>query len=187
MAHAPVDDEDDEKDDMDDDEFESHKNDLSALAEKDPEFFKYLQSNDPELLDFSMAERDDLAGIDDLSEDEAEGGKKKKNMHHSDVGNEVSMEDVKKWKEALIEKKSLRSLRQVVLAFRAAAHGNDVEEDNSQGGFKYTITNPNGKTNLKLWVACGSHLAGGGLLDGEVVVENSGDVLEGHKQKLVID
>lgn len=146
MEDAPAEESDDD-DDMDEDQFESHKNDLNALAENDPEFFKYLQSNDPELLDFSMAERDDLSSIDDLSgdEDEEAGQKKGKKGKKEDESNEVTMAQVQKWKEALVEKKSLRSLRQVVLAFRSAAHVNDVEEDARQGGFKYTINNPDGK------------------------------------------
>ncbi|CCX30737.1 Noc2p family-domain-containing protein [Pyronema domesticum] len=127
------------------DEFDEHKNDLSKLAENDPEFYKYLKENDPELLDFTMAERDDLSSIDELSEgeEEEETDKKSKKGKKEKDSNDVSMEDVKKWKTALVENKSLRSLREVVLAFRAAAHVNDVEVDAKQGGFKYTITNPN--------------------------------------------
>ena len=34
------------------DEGQTHLHELSALAEKDPEFYKYLQENDKELLDF---------------------------------------------------------------------------------------------------------------------------------------
>jgi len=134
------------------DEFEQHKGDLSALAEKDPEFYKYLKENDPELLEFSLAEKGDLSEIDSLSdgdEDETTGEKKKKKKKKAakkeDESDEVTMADVKKWKEALVGKKSLRSLRQVVLAFRAAAHVNDPEINSAQGGFKYTITNPDGR------------------------------------------
>jgi nucleolar complex protein 2 len=134
------------------DEFDEHKNDLSKLAENDPEFYKYLKENDPELLDFTMAERDDLSSIDELSEGEEEetDKKSKKKGKKEKDSNDVSMEDVKKWKTALVENKSLRSLREVVLALRAAAHVNDVEVDAKQGGFKYTITNPNGMK-VQLW------------------------------------
>jgi nucleolar complex protein 2 len=132
-------------DDSEDDEIAQHKDTLGALADQDPEFYKYLKENDPELLDFSMAERDDLSSIDELSESEDEAaGKKKKKSKGVAESDEVTMADVKKWREALVEKKSLRSLRQVVLAFRAAAHVNDSEDDRGQGGFKYSITNPDG-------------------------------------------
>lgn len=128
-----------------DDEVADHKNELNALAENDPAFYKYLKENDPELLDFATAERDDLSSIDELSEgEETSGNKKGKKQKEKGDGDEVSVADVKKWREGLVDKKSLRSLRQVVLAFRAAAHVNDVEEDAKQGGFKYTITNPDG-------------------------------------------
>lgn len=138
-------------DEEEDDEFAKHKEQLAQLAEQDPEFFKYMQQNDPELLDFSMAERDPLLEIDDLSDeedDEDDAPKKKKKKGKKEVetedSTEVTMKDVKKWQKAMIEEKSLRCLRQVVLAFRSAAHANDVEEDKSMGGFKYSITNPNG-------------------------------------------
>ena len=148
-AAAESEDDDDseaEDDEVSEDELEAHQGTLSGLAEKDPEFFKYLKENDPELLDFSIAERDDLSSVDELSEGEAETGKSKKGKKGANEASEVTKADVKKWTEALVEKKSLRTLRQVVLAFRAAAHVNDVDEDASQGGFKYSITNPDGNS-----------------------------------------
>jgi len=143
---AMQEDEEMEDDPGEEDELEQHKGDLSALAEKDPEFYKYLKEFDPELLDFSMAEKGDLSEIDSLSDGETAGKKGKTGRGEEDESDEVTMTDIKKWKEALVDKKSLRSLRQVVLAFRAAAHVNDSEVDNAQGGFKYTITNPDGMT-----------------------------------------
>ena len=47
---------------------EQHIADLKALAEKDPEFFKYLQENDAELLDFGAE------GAEEDSDEEMEEG-----------------------------------------------------------------------------------------------------------------
>lgn len=139
------------------DELDTHVADLSALAEKDPEFYKYLQENDAELLDFTAAEHEDLAGIDDLSDGEEEEPKKKskkrkksKDAEEEEVEDpnasiEVTLKDVETWKTALVENKSLRCLRKIVLAFRAAAHINDIQDDKTPG-YKYSITNPDGKS-----------------------------------------
>ena len=53
---------------------------------------------------------------------------------------EVSIAMVKKWTAAMAQQHSLRSMREVVLAFRAAVHVN--EDDNKE--YKYTISSPEG-------------------------------------------
>lgn len=121
-----------------------HKKDLDALAEKDPEFYKYLKENDAELLDFD--ENVVLAEVDQLSEEEVPKKKRKKSKETEDVEADEAEEDemevtaamVNKWRTAMVEQRSLRAMRQVVLAFRAAAHVN--EEDGKE--YKYTISNP---------------------------------------------
>ncbi|KIW30974.1 uncharacterized protein PV07_02660 [Cladophialophora immunda] len=121
------------------DEIEGHKTQLAALAEKDPEFYKYLQENDAELLEFD--EDDDLAAVDDLSEEEPPPKKQKTRDAQKDdpeTPDDVTLSMVKKWKTSLTEQFSIRALRQVVLAFRAAAHADD-EEDKV---FKYNIASP---------------------------------------------
>ncbi|KAK3168510.1 hypothetical protein OEA41_004958 [Lepraria neglecta] len=132
-------------DDDQEDGLGEHKDDLDALAEKDPEFYKYLQENDAELLDFN--EDADLAEVDELSEEEAPKKKRKKTKGEKetiqedldvDDGSEVSMAMVGKWKAALSEQHSLGAMRQVVLAFRAAAHINS-EDDKEH---KYSISSP---------------------------------------------
>ena len=156
-----VDDEEDgEMDEGSGGELEAHKTDLSALKEKDPEFYKYLQENDSELLDFSGAERDDLSSVAGSSEAAGEDeepkkkkrkkGKSKKSKPEEEAEDdgddsrfdvEVTLKDVRKWTKALVEEKSLRCLKKVVLAFRAAAHVNDADE---KSRYKYSITNPDG-------------------------------------------
>ncbi|KZF22014.1 Noc2-domain-containing protein [Xylona heveae TC161] len=123
--------------------FSMHKQELEALAEKDPEFYKYLKENDAELLDFG--ENGDLAEVDQLSGSEDDEGPKKKrkkaeaeDAEDAQDASEVTMAMVKKWTAALTTQRSLRAMRQVVLAFRAAAHSD--EEDGKQ--YKYSISNP---------------------------------------------
>jgi nucleolar complex protein 2 len=124
---------------------------MDALAEKDPEFYKYLKEYDPEALDFD--EDADLAEVDELSASDVEEEPKKKKQKKSkktavedEESSEEEIEDsaeltkamVTKWKKAMKEQHSLRAMRQVVLAFRAAAHVN--EDDGKE--YKYTISIP---------------------------------------------
>ncbi|KAH9209461.1 Noc2p family-domain-containing protein [Leptodontidium sp. 2 PMI_412] len=124
---------------------------MDALASKDPEFYKYLKENDPEALDFD--DNADLAEVDDLSGSEDEQPKKKKKkskkapveeVHDEEVSeeeaedaSELTKEMVAKWSKAMKDQHSLRAMRRVVLAFRAAAHVN--EDDGKE--YKYTISN----------------------------------------------
>lgn len=131
-----------------DDDFDAHKQHLEELKKKDPEFYKYMKENDPELLEF--AEDADLAEVDELSGSEAEDTPKKKKQkkgkkqedsdEEEPASNEVTKALVKKWSTAMTEKHSLRATKEVVLAFRAAAHLN--EEDGKE--YKYAISNPDG-------------------------------------------
>ncbi len=131
-------------------EMNTHKEELKALAKQDPEFFKYLQENDAGLLDF--AENANLTEIDDLSDSEEETDGKKTKMPKKNPADDANGEDetlsnyitkamVKKWSTAMVGQHSLRAMREVVLAFRAAAHLN--EEDGK--AYKYTISNADGK------------------------------------------
>ena len=150
MADATGNDEDSASDSESGDDAETHKRDIEALKEKDPEFYNYLKSNDAELLDF--AEDADLDEIDALSasEDETTPRKKQKkaakDKSDSDdeseavTGNEVSKQLVQKWKSAMDTKSSLRAMKEVVLAFRSAAHLNDDEGK----AYKYSISDPDG-------------------------------------------
>jgi nucleolar complex protein 2 len=152
MAEATAGAEDSATDSDSGDDAEAHMEQLADLQEKDPEFYKYLKNNDAELLDF--AEDADLAEIDALSasEDESTPRKKKKKKavvqaesdddDEATTGNEVTKKIIKKWKASMEANSSLRAMREVVLAFRTAAHLNDDEGKN----YKYTISDPDGKT-----------------------------------------
>lgn len=147
---------------------ESMKKSLAELAQKDPEFFKYLQDNDADLLDFENA--------DDMEDDEEEQdelatkapakakGKKSQKAAQADAEEEmeydaasgsddepepefgaeevaiekvsVTMKMLRAWQRAMIEHNSLRSLRKMILAFRAAAHMNQDDEDEVETKYK---------------------------------------------------
>jgi len=146
-SEAPVFDSDEgDAEEEDADATGTHAGDLKALAAKDPEFYKYLKENDAELLDF--AETADLGEIDDLSgsEDDQTTSKKKNKDTKSafDDDGELTVVVVKKWTAAMAEQNSLRAMREMVLAFRAAAHLN--EEDGKQ--YKYTISDANGMSRI---------------------------------------
>ncbi|KAJ5259257.1 Ribosome assembly protein Noc2 [Penicillium angulare] len=130
--------------------FDEHNAQLESLKEKDPEFYKYLKENDSELLDFG--DQGDLSEIDDLSESEApkedeEPAKKKKKKSKKDqeegeekvIDNTLTIAMVKRWQTLMEEQQSVRAMRQVVLAFRAAANVNEPEAPEQ----KYTISDPN--------------------------------------------
>lgn len=81
------------------DEGETHLHELSQLAQKDPEFYKYLQENDKELLDFDP---NASGGMDD---DGMEG------LEYQQGGDDAELEEtpiltkgvLKSWQKALLE------------------------------------------------------------------------------------
>ncbi|KAH6911958.1 Noc2p family-domain-containing protein [Coprinopsis sp. MPI-PUGE-AT-0042] len=105
----------------DDDEGKRHLMELSELAEKDPEFFKYLQENDRELLNFNAE-----AMADDEDMDEDEDGDV--NMEDEEQVPTLTKQLLQKWQKALLEKSSLRALRRLLVAFRSAAHMNEDDQ-----------------------------------------------------------
>ncbi|ETN47180.1 uncharacterized protein HMPREF1541_01371 [Cyphellophora europaea CBS 101466] len=109
------------------------KGQLDALADKDPEFYKYLKENDAELLDFD--DTADMAEVDELSEED-EDRPSKKQKTQGPMTAQVTRADVEKWKNAMSEQYSVRSLRQIVLAFRAAVSADEDEEKGKDARFK---------------------------------------------------
>jgi nucleolar complex protein 2 len=125
--------------------FDEHKDQLEALKEKDPEFYKYLKENDAELLDFG--DQDNLSEVDELSEGEAseeEGPAKKKKKAQQeeeeaeDTSTTLTIPMVKKWQSLMEEQHSVRAMRQTVLAFRAAAYVHEANPPEQ----KYVISDP---------------------------------------------
>ncbi|KAF8154012.1 Noc2p family-domain-containing protein [Crassisporium funariophilum] len=103
-------------------EGENHLLELSKLAEKDPEFFKYLQENDQELLNFNPKSMPTAA---DSSDDEGDGDDGDVPMEEEEQVPVLTKDLLKKWQKALLEQRSLRALRKLLIAFRSAAHMNE--------------------------------------------------------------
>ncbi|KAM0335461.1 hypothetical protein ACHAQA_000509 [Verticillium albo-atrum] len=143
---------------MDEEEGEMSKKAMDDLAKKDPSFYKFLKEHDPEALDFDenadMAEIDELSAASDASDDDGADGEQPKKKRKKDskkkkesndemlaTDNELTREMVAKWKTLIIEKKSLRAARQVVLAFKCAAHLNEDDAEDGKNN-RYTINSP---------------------------------------------
>ncbi|KAI0200818.1 Noc2p family-domain-containing protein [Astrocystis sublimbata] len=148
-AEQPVGSDSEEEDDtqLDNDDLGMSKDAMDALAKDDPEFYQFMKENDPDALDFDDA---DLAEVDDLSASEGEEAeedtpkKKRKKSTKSDIlahDNELTQEMVSRWGASITEHHSLKAARQVVLAFRAAAHLNE-DDDDKERKQAYTISSP---------------------------------------------
>ncbi|KAL0579392.1 Nucleolar Complex 2 protein [Marasmius crinis-equi] len=107
-----------------DDEGQNHLMELSKLAEQDPEFYKYLQENDRELLEFDPNAMAGTGDDDDEERDEVE------DAEMEDAGKLPSLTSgiLRQWKKALLEQRSLRALRKLLIAFRSAAHMNEEDQ-----------------------------------------------------------
>jgi nucleolar complex protein 2 len=134
----------------------AHEEDLKALAGKDPEFYKFLQENDAELLEFGengdtskptkskKAQKPDKVKPSQKSADEEVEVEDSDGPEEDLVGatddTEINPAMVTKWKTAMVDQFSLRSTKEVVIAFRASAH---VDEDEGKA-YKYSISSPEG-------------------------------------------
>ncbi|KAG9217772.1 hypothetical protein CCMSSC00406_0003539 [Pleurotus cornucopiae] len=105
-----------------DSEGEVHLHELSKLAEKDPEFYKYLQENDKELLDFDPSAHLD---VDMDGDDEDEGDEDMDGQETEERLPILTMKTLTQWQKVLLQQRSLRSLRKLLVAFRSAVHMNE--------------------------------------------------------------
>ncbi|KAL2372097.1 ribosome assembly protein Noc2 [Blastomyces gilchristii SLH14081] len=126
-------------------DMDAHMEQLEALKDKDPEFYKYLKENDAELLEFGdhgdLAEVDALSDAEEGEKEEAHPKKKKKakapeDVQEGDTSNTINLSMVKQWQKSMIEQHSMRATRQAVLAFRSAAYMNEADSKDR----KYTIS-----------------------------------------------
>lgn len=136
------------KNESEDEESEAEADmNMESLAEKDPEFYKYLAENEPDLLDFKASNPLDEMSDEDENEEEHEDEDSAKLVGNdaTDTGIsqssdeekiEVNMKLVKKWKKDLKERPSLKLVRNVVAAFKAAVN---LNRDDKVEEYKFTV------------------------------------------------
>lgn len=143
---ADDDDDEDEEDlgDLDDieDEENAMKAELAKLQEKDPEFYKFLQDNDKDLLAFGADDDDDEdQDVDMDSDDEPEDRpltkKELKARAKQAAGPQlVTNKLLSQWKRSMIQNHSIKSLRKLLLAFRSAARvGHSGGDDDAESAY----------------------------------------------------
>ncbi|CAK7913969.1 nucleolar complex protein 2 [[Candida] anglica] len=126
------------------------KEDMKNLADKDPEFYKYLQDNDKDLLDFEGVNPLDAIS-DDESEEEAEGEKsadeekkdkkKTKAAAAESTGTkkvEITSALVKQWDTQLTNKPTVKVIKNIAIAFKAAVNIQNAQDED----YKYAVTDP---------------------------------------------
>ncbi|KAL1900153.1 Nucleolar Complex 2 protein [Sporothrix stenoceras] len=151
-AVAPSDNDSDDDDNLDLDaaDIGMTKEAMDALAEKDPEFYKFLKENDPEALDFDEDADLGLGGgsdddDDENEDDDAKRPKKKQKKAKAAAAprdNELTRPMIAKWEASMEESFSLRAARQAVLAFRCAAHLNEDADEAASLSQRFAIKSP---------------------------------------------
>lgn len=125
----------------DEEDLDEIQDNIKGLEEKDPEFYKYLQENDKDLLDFEGtnpldAISDDEDAMEEDSEQEDEEAKEEEEVPEPVVQKtEITLKLVKSWEKQLKSDPNTQIIRQVCIAFKAAVNIND---DSKQ--YKYVIT-----------------------------------------------
>ncbi|KAG5186982.1 Noc2p family-domain-containing protein [Tribonema minus] len=111
----------------DEDDANRHARELRELSEKDPEFYQYLQAEEPDLLEFDPKElevSDNEAEGEGGEEEGGRGGKKKKGKAKggSEEGMVLTKASLRALQEAAFVRRSLKGLKRLLLVFRAGCH-----------------------------------------------------------------
>ncbi|XP_067302355.1 nucleolar complex protein 2 homolog isoform X2 [Pseudorasbora parva] len=152
-----------------------HKDQLSALKSKDPEFYKYLEQNDQELLNFddsdSLEDEDedeeermyhklpsqleDAAADDDEEEEESEE-KDVKPVKSSKEATKVTEAMIENWRTRLGKEPSPSLIRDITQAFKAAVA---TTKGDSEELCRYTISDSTVFNSLVLFCIKDMHSA----------------------------
>ncbi|KAL3235304.1 Nucleolar complex protein 2 [Nakaseomyces bracarensis] len=118
---------------------------MEELSKNDPEFYKYLEENDKDLID--LAGTNPLDGIEESDDDEEaenSGAEEKDDEEEEKLVQEkkpqqieLTLKLVKQWKKQLREKPNLKLVRNVSSAFKMAINLNRDEDTDE---YKYAVT-----------------------------------------------
>lgn len=144
---------DEEESSSEEEDEEAMQHDLKNLAEKDPDFYNYLQENDKDLLDFegvnpldAMSEDEDEEDEEDEEEEKPEKPvKKTKAEAAASKKIEITPKLVKQWQEQL-NKPSTKTIKNISMAFKAAVNINNANDED----YKYSVTDPKAFNDLML-------------------------------------
>lgn len=125
-------------------EKEDYKESIENLAEKDPEFYKFLKENDEGLLDIALSsdEDEEEENVEDISEnedEEKETPKVKKAVKEEADDRDLTMATINAWKKSLQTTHSIKTIRKVLIAFKSAVRSSESDDVNAS---VYTLTNP---------------------------------------------
>jgi nucleolar complex protein 2 len=129
------------------------KKQLEKLAEKDPEFHKYLAENESSLLEFGDDEDEDDDDMEDEMENEnVEVEKQQKSKEEGDDKFLVTPQRLEQLEQSAFASHSIKGLKRIISAYKTACHLSDAstqqqqedsdEEDAPKKKKEFQITSP---------------------------------------------